>query len=491
MGGAQVISILASIGKMKFAAVLLGPAGVGLFGIYTNLFQTAAAIASLGISNVGTRQVAAANANSSELGVARTRRALFWGALALASAGGLIFWLLSGWIARVVLSDSSLTNDVRWLALGVTLTVAAGSQIALLTGLHRVTDLARINIGAGVIGGLLGVLALWLWPRQGLIVMTLITPLVAVLIGLIFVLRLGRPTGSHTPVHQMAEEWRAMVRLGLPFMASSLVTMLGQLAIRTLVQRGLGTNALGQFQAAWTIGMTYLGVIVGAMATDYYPRLTAAIRERAVAVKLINEQTEVALLLCAPALLGMLGLTPWVMRVLYSPEFEPASEVLRWQLLGDIPKVLSFPLAFVLLASGAGKTYLATEIFGMGILVIGVFIGLPILGVKSTGVAFLATYLLYLPLVWWLARRRIGFRWTPTVRIQALAVVAAAVAVDIAARWSDPLGAGLGVGLAVLFGIGALSRLSAVVGAGGRLGRLAAIGEKAKFKLARRKMNRD
>ena len=128
MGGAQVISILASIGKMKFAAVLLGPAGVGLFGIYTNLFQTAAAIASLGISNVGTRQVAAANANSSELGVARTRRALFWGALALASAGGLIFWLLSGWIARVVLSDSSLTNDVRWLALGVTLTVAAGSQ---------------------------------------------------------------------------------------------------------------------------------------------------------------------------------------------------------------------------------------------------------------------------------------------------------------------------------------------------------------------------
>jgi len=71
--------------------------------------------------------------------------------------------------------------------------------------------------------------------------------------------------------------------------------------------------------------MTYLGFVLGAMATDYYPRLTAAISDTATATRLVNEQTEVALLLCAPVLLAMLGLAPWVIHLLYSAEFAPRS----------------------------------------------------------------------------------------------------------------------------------------------------------------------
>jgi PST family polysaccharide transporter len=278
----------------------------------------------------------------------------------------------------------------------------------------------------------------------------------------------------------MSREWQAMVTLGFAFMLSGLVTTLGHLAARTLVQHDLGPEALGQFQAAWTIGMTYLGFVLSAMATDYYPRLTAAINDTATVTRLVNEQTEVALLLCAPVLLAMLGLAPWVIHLLYSAEFAPAVEILRWQLLGDILKVMSWPLGFVLLAIGAGKTYIATESLGMGVFVLGVLIGLPLIGVTATGVAFLALYVAYLPLVWWLGGRRIGFRWTPAVKAQALAVMAAAVAVDITARWSEPLGAVLGVGMALVTGIWAMMRLSSMAGAGGRLGRIAHFAERMK-----------
>lgn len=486
IGGAQVINIVASLLKMKAAALLLGPAGVGLAGLYGNLIQTAATVASLGFGTVGTRQIAAAHAEGGEFAVGRARRALFWGTLLLSVIGGLVFWLLSGWIARTVLADGDLTTTVAWLSIGVALTIAGGSQGALLTGLRRIGDLARINVGAGLIGTALGVVAIWLWGTHGLVAMILIAPLVSFLLGHFYVARLGPAAGPPAALPEMAQEWRVMVRLGAAFMLSGVVTVLGNLAVRTLVQRDLGADALGNFQASWAIGMTYLGFVLGAMGTDYYPRLTAAIDDHATATRLVNEQTEVALLLCAPVLLAMLGLAPWVIRLLYSDAFGPAIEILRWQLLGDVLKVLSWPLGFILLAAGAGKTFVVTESLGMGVFMLGVLVGLPLIGVTATGVAFLALYVAYLPLVWWLGGRRIHFRWTRAVLAQATVLIVTALVVDVAGRWSDVLGAGLGVAMAAGMGVWALMRLSARIETGGRLGRIAAVGERVKGWMIRR-----
>ena len=480
IGGAQVVNILASLVRMKASAVLLGPAGVGLVGLYGNLIQTAAAVASLGIGTVGTRQIAAADAEGGECAVGRTRRTLFWSTLLLALVGGGVFWLLSGSIAAVVLSDPQRTGDVGWLALGVALAVAAGSQGALLTGLRRLGDLARINIAAGVLGAASGVLILWVWGAQGLIAMVLTAPVLTYLLGHVYVARLGPPAGPRPRLADMLREGGAMAQLGVAFMLSGLVNVLSNLAVRTLVQRDLGPEALGQFQASWAIGMTYLGFVLGAMGTDYYPRLTASIADPATVARLVNEQTEVALLLCAPALLAMLGLSPLVIRLLYTADFGPAVEILRWQLLGDVLKVMSWPLGFVLLAQGAGKTFIVTETLGIGIFVAGAWIGLPLAGVTATGIAFLAMYIAYLPLVRWLVGRRIGFRWTRAVRLQCTGVICAALVVDTAGRWSAPAGAGLGLALAAVAGLWALMRLSARTEAGGRLGQVAALGERVR-----------
>ncbi len=107
--------------------------------------------------------------------------------------------------------------------------------------------------------------------------------------------------------------------------------------------------------------MTYIGFVLTAMGTDYYPRLTAAIHDHATVNRLVNEQTEVALLLAGPVFLAMLGLAPWVIQLLYSSRFRPAVDVLRWQMLGDVLKVASWPLGFIILAAGDGRTFMLTE----------------------------------------------------------------------------------------------------------------------------------
>jgi PST family polysaccharide transporter len=451
-----------------------------------NLMQTAASVAALGLGTVGTRQIAAASAEGGEEAVGRTRRALFWGTMGLALIGAISFWLCRGWIARVVLDDPGRSGEVGWLALGVALTVAAASQGALLTGLRRVTDLAWINAGAGVLGSALGVLALWLRGPQGLLVMVLVAPVVSFTLGHVFVARLRRPAERSAGPTELSRELRTMIRLGVAFMISGLATMLGHLTARTLVQRELGTEALGHFQAAWSIGMTYLGFVLGAMGTDYYPRLAAAIRDHPTAVRLVNEQTEVALLLCAPVIVAMLGLAPLAIQLLYSADFAPSVAVLRWQLLGDILKVMSWPLGYVLLAAGAGKTFVLTESVGMGVFVLGVHVGLPIIGVSASGVAFLALYGAYLPVLFWLAKRRIGFRWSRTVKAQAVAATGLSLATGSAAWWSDLFGAVAGMLLAALLSLWSVLLLLNLSNTTDRLGSLGGIGVRAKAWLKKR-----
>jgi PST family polysaccharide transporter len=473
IGGASVINILVGLLRIKVAAVLLGPAGVGLIGLLTSLASTTSVVAGLGFGNVGTRQIAEAVGKKNAAAMAAARRALFWGSLILALLGATVFWLLRGVFAVRVLGDASLSNDVGWLALVVALTVAAASQTALLNGMRQIGDLARVSVLSALLSTLLGVGALMLWGRGGLIAFVIAAPLASFLLGHMYVVRLPKIEAPRTPLPVLAGQWAVLAKLGAAFMVAGLAATLGQLAVRTLVQRQLGSDALGFFQAASTISMTYIGFVLTAMGTDYYPRLTATIHDHATVNRMVNEQTEVALLLAGPVFLAMMGLAPWVIELLYSSSFHPATNVLRWQVLGDVLKVASWPLGFIILASGKGHTYLLTETLAVSVFVILTWLGLPLLGVEATGVAFLVMYVVYLPTVYWLAWRKTGFRWGAQIWwILGLLILFAGAAL-VAAKWSVTISIIAGLILSLGFGFYSFSRLAHKTNMTGSLGQAA------------------
>jgi O-antigen/teichoic acid export membrane protein len=472
IGGASVVNILIGLLRMKVAAVLLGAAGVGLIGLLQNMMATAAGIAGLGVGNVGTRQIAEAAATGKLDTLATARRALFWLALALSVLGGLTFWLLRGALADHVLGDRTRSAEVGWLAVGVALTVASASQSALLNGMRRIGDLARISVYSSVLSTLVAIAAVWRWGESGILLFVLAAPAASFLLGHWYVAKLGRLQATAAPWAALASQGRAMVALGAAFMVSELVTNLGMLAARTLIQRDLGPEALGHFQAAWLISMTYLGFVLGAMGTDYYPRLTAVIREPDQVNRLVNEQTEVALLLAGPAFLAMLALAPWIIDLLYSREFSEAVGILRWQVLGDVLKVACWPMGFIVRAAGDGRTFIWTQSLAIGVFVLLVALLLPWLGITSTGMAFLAMYVVNLPVVYVLARHRTGFRWEPFVRRRLVLLFVAAAAVAALGAWQQSAAVVAGLLAAIGFGLDSLARLGHMAGLGRFVGKL-------------------
>ncbi|MBT4520453.1 MAG: O-antigen translocase [Halieaceae bacterium] len=408
IGGASVLSLLIGLVKVKILAVFLGPAGIGLLGIYQNTLQVGSTFGSMGAPTVATRKIASV-ANSDE-GVASSIASLTRFSILLAISGAVAVGLCCQWIMLSLFSLEIGSTEVAVLSLGVFLAVVGGVRVGILQGLRRVRSLAAVNVLAAALAATIGSCAVILLGQEGLILFVVSMPLATLVFA--FVVSRGNLTLKlRATIERESRLWRQTFVEGAPLMCSALAGAIMLLVIRAILVSRLGIDQAGYFQATWAISMTYVGVVLGALATDYYPRLSMLAHDDRESAELVTQQIEIALLLIGPAVLALIVFAPLVMQLLYSSSFGPAAELLRWQLLGDVFKVASWPLGFILLARGRGVHFLALEL-AWNLLVLGMtWYLVPLLGLLGFGVAFVVAYILYLVVMLGYARYTIGFRF--------------------------------------------------------------------------------
>jgi PST family polysaccharide transporter len=411
MGVGSLINILGGILKNKAIALILGPSGIGLFGLFNSILYTAATITGMGLSSSGVRQIAEAQADGELFKMAATRRALTISSSAIGLLGALILILFRERLAVLAMADEGYSRAVAWLSIGLWATVASGSQTALLNGLRRIADLAWVNVIGAIVSLTVAVTGVWLWQADGVIAAVIAVPLSSLATSWAFSRRLDT-NKIRLSFHAIFQPLPKLFSLGLVFMLTALMTVGTQFAIRVIVTRELGIEATGHFQAAWNISVLYLGFVLGSMGTDYYPRLTGVARDIQASNTMMNEQAEVALLLSGPVILAMLTLTPWIVALLYSQAFFDTNAVLKWQILGDIFKVASWSLAFLFLAQARTVVFFLTELAGNLVYIGCVWFGLATWGLEATGIGFLICYVFYFLLIWILVRKLNHFVWS-------------------------------------------------------------------------------
>ncbi len=427
IGGAQVVSIVIGVARTKVFALLLGPAGIGLLGLLNALLSAAGMVAQMGMGAVGTRQIAEAHATGDQARIALARRALMVATLFLSVVGGGAVWLLREPLATYALRDAGLATAVGWIGLGVALSVAAVAQAALIQGMRRMWELALLQIGGAVLLTVVGLPVVWLFGAAAVPFYVILMPLSGFVLGHVFVARLGKLPPVTATLPELAAQWRIFIAFGLPMMGAAVVGTLTTLWIQGHIKAELGIEALGLFVAANTIAMQYAGLVLTAMAGDYFPRLSGVIKDKDAARQLVNQQTEVALLLAGPVILGMFALAPVVISLLYSSAFAPAAGVLRWQTAGTLIKVVTWPMGFILLAEGAGRVFFATEVSTVLVMAIATALAVDHYGIAGAGIGYFVAYVFYLPLMFIFAAPRIGLRWSGPV-LRALAIITVGLA---------------------------------------------------------------
>ena len=260
-----------------------------------------------------------------------------------------------------------------------------------------------------------------------------------------------------------------MAKLGAAFMLAGLATTVSLLLVRGFITQELGMEAAGQFAAAWGITMTYVGFLLGAMAADYYPRLTEVINDRSAATRLMNDQAQLGLAIGGPILLLLIGLAPWALELLYSAEFAPAAELLQWQMVGNVFKLASWPLAFSIVAAARSKTFFLMELSFNIVFLALIWLLLPVLGLQVAAIAFLLGYVVYFATVNILVHILQGFRWRSLSLLLLLAHVILALSLLALARTAPQIAAIASVCLALTTGLFGLRIVLLKIGPTGRV----------------------
>lgn len=383
VGGATIASLLFGLIRMKVLALIVGPAGVGLFAVLFTLFTTGSTIAGLNLQAGGVRQVGGTAPGSPERDRAEAGLWLLTFFMAVVGAAG--FWIFERFFYLPAAAIAEYPA-FPWLAIAVGLNTIAVSQIVLLQVDGRIGDIARVRIWAALLTTLVAVVAVLLAGTRGLYAAVLGTPLASVVVGMLYrraktwrVPRLGA---------WVWQEWRGLAGLSLGVTVAAVIGSAGQLLVRSLIDHQAGLSAVGLFQAAWTISYMNLSIVLTAMAMDYFPRLSAQSEDSQAMSALFNQQLHVAVILAGPMLAFVLAAAPILTTVLYSSSFAASAPVLQWQLAGDVWKLVAWALGFVLLARRATIAYIVAELVFDAVMLALLWLFLPRVGLEMSGIAY-------------------------------------------------------------------------------------------------------
>ena len=451
VGLGSVVSLAASVVSAKILALVVGPDGVGLLGIMQSLLGMVGLVAGLGISTGVVRALAAAGARADDEEAAALRQA---GEMAVLAAGVVAFGVLVLFrdaAATLVLGSQDRSGLLVVLAAAVPLTLLAGVELGIINGYHRLGALTLASIVNALVaqGVLIGLVVIW--GEAGIAPALLIGSATSLLIA--SVIR-GRAVGVATRLvspARLRQVGTQLIRFGVPFTASALVGTGAQMLVPILVLNQLGQTDVGYYRAASTISVGYLAFLLTAFAQDYYPRIAAARPEDL--LDLMERRLRLVMAIAVPIILGMLALAPLAIRILYSGAFLPGTNVLEWQLVGDLLKLPAWTMAFVILARGSSGRYFLVELVGGVTLVAVTWVATSWWGVAGAGIAYLASYAVYYPIVLLVVRR-----YAPATpgRLQVAALALVAVSIGLLALpeafivLRTAVFLGLAVGMAVL-----------------------------------------
>lgn len=409
-GGVQVFNILVSVLRAKFIAVIVGPLGIGVFGLLTSTLNLITSVTSFGLGVSSIKDIALANEQEDHgqlLKVTSILNKLVW------YTGG--FGMILTLILSPLLSKLTFDNyDYTWSFILLSITLLLGQltlgKDAILQGTRQLKWLAYANILSSAISLLVTFPLYFFYGIKGIVPGIIIMSCVTLIITQFFY---GRLKFVSIKVN-FTETWaqgKEMLRLGLFLSLSGIIATACSYGVRIFITRFGGLEQVGYYNAGFGIINSYVGIIFTAMATDYYPRLSAGINDKITFSTTINQQGNVALIILGPILTTFIVFVNLAITILYSKEFLPTQSMMQYAILGIFFKAASWLLGFLVLAKGDTKLFFWSELVYNCYQTLLSCTGFYILGLDGLGISFIVGYVLYLIQMLYISKNRYDFNF--------------------------------------------------------------------------------
>lgn len=394
-GGVQVVTILVSLLRNKIVAILLGPTGIGLIGIFVSASTLISSISGLGLNYSIVREIAEIKAVQKEdVNLGRILSVSRHWILLSAFIGLFITILLASSLSSLSFGNSDYIISFVLLSLVIFLNALYNGQRSILQGVRQLGDLARITIYSSLLSLVASIPLFYFFKFNGIIFVLIITALVNYLVSSYFFRKVQI---LKVPVKLKVSiiEGFPMVRLGLTMVLNSILSSGTAYILYSFISHIGGIEQVGLYNAGWGIIAQYTSVIFSAMAMDYFPRLSAVNNDKTKVDLLVNQQVEISMLLITPLMVFVLTFIPLIITILLSKSFLPVVNFAVWTVLGTLVRVPASVFSYMLLAKKDMKLYLKIEMTLFILFLFSNMIAYYYLSLEGLGISYFFNYFIY------------------------------------------------------------------------------------------------
>lgn len=355
----SVVRIASSLLLNKIIASYVGPAGYAVMGQFQNLIALMTSLAG-GVISTGVVKATAAHHED------EARQHLVWQtAIRVSLLGtivvGLGLFVLRDRLSHYVLSRGDMADVFIWLAATLPALTLNNLFLAIVNGKRE----TRAYVMSNIIGGLLVVALIIgmtiLFGLHGILISYTIGPVIVLMTTATFIA--GKPwfslAGLWGKVNRSAlRELGGFMLMGL---VSALIIPFSLMLIRDNLASTQGMEAAGYWQATWKISEIYLTFLTGALSVYYLPRLAEIRTSQELKIEIFGVYRIVLPAAAAGACL-IYFLRDFIIHALLTEQFAPMRDLFFWQLVGDVIKIGSWIMAYVMVGRAMVRAYVISEI---------------------------------------------------------------------------------------------------------------------------------
>ena len=343
---------------LKLSAVYLGVEEVGLLGQFTSLVALLFLIAGGGIGNGVIKYVAEFRYNPRRLLIfivsAKTYSIIFCIPIFI------VCTVFSFQISNYVFDDDSLYWVIAFLGFAQLGFAFANLVIGVANGLADTKTYALIQI----LGYSLALPVLWFLIKYYGVVgaaLALILMLLANALPSFYFYKKSKFNNRAVGIKIGRSDFKKLSTFSLMALAGAISFPLVELIIRSTLISNVGHEAAGLWQASIKISSAYMGFFIVFLSVYFMPLISAQKVKADIAKLVVKYMKIIALIFLMGAIL-FYHMRDYLIPLLLSDEFSGLASVIHYQLMGDLFRVLSYVIGFVVIGKARLKIYLVSEI---------------------------------------------------------------------------------------------------------------------------------
>lgn len=389
-----VLKIITGLISSKIIAVFLGAPGMALVGNMRNFFTSVETISTLGFQNGIVKYSAENQENESEL--KKVISTIFFSLIGASIIFGLILFLFAtNWNDEVFGSDFSYGFVFKILALTLPFYVINLFLISVINGFGKFKAVIFINIFGNLIGLLVSIFLIYRYNVAGALISIGITPALLFFISLFYSSKEFSLTKNISLSSFNFSIIKNLSSYSIMALVYGFIGPLVYLAIRNYIIENLGINQAGYWSAMERISSNYLLFISTLLGVYFLPKLVLA-QNNLETKKVFWSYYKTILPVFILGLSFIYIFRNVIVKILFTEDMLPVSNLFFWQLVGDVFKASSIILGYQFFAKKMTKAFVITEIFSLTTLYFSSIYFANIFQIEGIVIAHAFTYGIYL-----------------------------------------------------------------------------------------------